>query len=130
VERATSDDPGVEAGDLLVGVFIEEAEEDPPLRAWERDHEAMCRELYRDLAERVPEARYLEFWFGGDTGHQGRTRQQLLCPPDDPATPGLHRWLGPRTGPRPSQRTPDATTWRAIAGARTDQPGTLPRAKP
>jgi hypothetical protein len=81
------DDPGVEPGDLLVRVFIEEAEEDAPLRAWERDHEAMCRELHRDLAERVPEARYLEFWFGGDTGHQGRTRQRLLCPPDDPATP-------------------------------------------
>jgi hypothetical protein len=81
------DDPGVEPGDLLVRVLIEEAEEDPPLRAWERDHEAMCRELYRVLAERVPEARYLEFWFGGDTGRQGRTRQQLLCPPDDPARP-------------------------------------------
>jgi Arc/MetJ-type ribon-helix-helix transcriptional regulator len=80
------DDPGVEPGDMLIRVFIEEAEEDPPLRAWERDHEAMCRELHRDLAERVPEARYLEFWFGGETGHQGRTRR-LLWPPDEPATP-------------------------------------------
>jgi hypothetical protein len=81
------DDPGVEPGDLLVRVIIEEAEEDPPLRAWERDHEAICRELHRDLAERVPEAGYLEFWFGGETGHQGRSRQRLRCPPDDPARP-------------------------------------------
>ena len=79
------DDPAVEPGDLLVRVFIVEAEEDPPLRAWERDHEASCRELHRDLAEKVPGARYLEFWFGGDTGHQGQTRQRLRCPPDSPA---------------------------------------------
>ena len=59
------DDPGVEPGDLLVRVIIAEAEEDPPLRAWERDHEAIYRELHRDLAERLPEARYLEFWFAG-----------------------------------------------------------------
>ena len=76
------DDPLVEPGDLLVRVFIEEAEEDPPLPAWERDHEAMCRELHRELAEKVPGARYLEFWFGGETGHQGRSRQRLGCPPD------------------------------------------------
>ena len=81
------DDPGVEPGDLLVRVIIEEAEEDPPLRAWERDHQAICRELHRDLAERLPEARYLEFWFGGDTGNQGRSRQRLRCAPDDPARP-------------------------------------------
>ena len=62
------DDPWVEPGDLLVRVFIEEAEEDQPLRAWERDHETMCRELHRELAEKVPGARYLEFWFGGETG--------------------------------------------------------------
>jgi hypothetical protein len=79
------DDPWVEPGDLLVRVIIGEAEEDPPLRAWDRDHEPMCRELHGDLAELVPGARYLEFWFGGDTGHQGRTRQRLRCPPDDPA---------------------------------------------
>jgi Arc/MetJ-type ribon-helix-helix transcriptional regulator len=81
------DDPGVEPGDLLVRVFIEEAEEDPPLRAWERDHEAASLELHRELAEKVPAARYLEFWFGGETGHQGRTRQRLRCPPEDPARP-------------------------------------------
>jgi hypothetical protein len=76
------DDPWVEPGDLLVRVIIAEAEEDPPLRAWERDHEAMCRELHHDLAEVVPGARYLEFWFGGDTGRQGRSRQRLRCPED------------------------------------------------
>jgi len=79
------DDPWVEPGDLLVRVFIEEAGEDPPLPAWERDHEAMCRELHRELAEKVPAARYLEFWFGGDTGHQGRSLQRLGYPPDRPA---------------------------------------------
>ena len=79
------DDPWIEPGDLVVRVFIEEAEEDPPLPEWERDHETMCRELHRELAEKVPGVRYLEFWFGGDTGHQGRTRQRLSCPPDDPA---------------------------------------------
>jgi hypothetical protein len=35
------DDPWVEPGDLLARVFIEEAVEDPPLRAWNRDHETM-----------------------------------------------------------------------------------------
>jgi hypothetical protein len=79
------DDPWVEPGDLLVRVFIEEAGEDPPLPAWERDHEAMSRALHRELAEKVPAARYLEFWFGGDTGHQGRTLQRLGWPPDRPA---------------------------------------------
>ena len=87
------DDPWVEPGDLLVRVFIEEAEEDPPLPAWERDHEATCRELHRELAEKVPGVRYLEFWFGGDTGHQGRTRQRLSCPPAGPA--GRERDLTP-----------------------------------
>ena len=79
------DDPWVEPGDLLVRVFIGETAEDPPLRAWERDHEAICRELHRDLAEKVPGARYLEFWFGGETGHQGRSRQRLGYPPNGPS---------------------------------------------
>ena len=79
------DDPWIEPGDQLVRIFIEEAEEDPPLKAWERDHEATCRELHRELAEKVPGARFLEFWFGGDTGHQGQSRQRLRCPPDNPA---------------------------------------------
>jgi Arc/MetJ-type ribon-helix-helix transcriptional regulator len=71
------DDPWIEPADLLVRVFIEEADE--------RDHEAASRELHRDLAEKVPGARFLEFWFGGDTGHQGQTRQRLRCPPGNPA---------------------------------------------
>jgi hypothetical protein len=79
------DDPWIEPGDQLVRVFIEEAGEDPPLQAWERDHEVTCRALHRELAEKVPGARYLEFWFGGDTGHQGQSRQRLRCPPDNPA---------------------------------------------
>ena len=64
------DDPSVEPGALLVRVFIEEAGEDPSLRAWDRDHEAMIRELRRELAEQLPGARYLEFWFG-ENGRQG-----------------------------------------------------------
>jgi hypothetical protein len=81
------DDPWVEPGDLLVRVFIEEAEEEPPLRAWERDHEAVCRQLHRELTEKVPGVRFLEFWFGGDTGHQGQARQRLNCRPENPARP-------------------------------------------
>jgi hypothetical protein len=73
------DDPSVEPGDLLVRVFIEEAEEAPPLPAWNRDHETMIRELQRELAENLPGASHLEFWFG-ENGRQGRTG-----PPDDPA---------------------------------------------
>ena len=78
------DDPWVEPGDLLVRVFIEEAEEDPPLRAWNRDHETMIRELQRELAEKLPGASYLEFWFG-ENGRQGQSRHRLGCPTDDPA---------------------------------------------
>jgi Arc/MetJ-type ribon-helix-helix transcriptional regulator len=117
------DDPGVEPGDLLVRVFIEEAEEDPPLRAWERDHEAMCRELHRDLAEKVPGARYLEFWFGGETGHQGRTRQRLHCPPDDPATPKQDLTpAGIRLGPADLQML-DALITASIAASRAEAIG-------
>jgi Arc/MetJ-type ribon-helix-helix transcriptional regulator len=65
------DDPSVEPGAVLVRVFIEEAEEAPPLPAWDRDHETMIRELQRELAEQVPGASHLEFWFG-ENGHQGR----------------------------------------------------------
>lgn len=78
------DDPWVEPGDLLVRVFIEEAAEDPPLRAWNRDHETMIRELQREIAGKLPGASYLEFWFG-DNGRQGLSRHRLGCPPDDPA---------------------------------------------
>jgi len=76
-----------EQRDLLVRVFIEEAEEEPPLLAWERDHEAVSLELHREITAKVPGARFLEFWFGGDTGCQGQTRQRLRCPPDNPAKP-------------------------------------------
>jgi hypothetical protein len=77
------DDPWVEPGDLLVRVFIEEAVEDPPLRAWNRDHETMIRELQRELAQKLPGASHLEFWFG-ENGRQGQSRHRLGCPPDDP----------------------------------------------
>ena len=78
------DHPVIEPGDLLVRVSIEEAGEDPPLPAWKRDHEAMISELYGELAEKLPGASYLEFWFG-ENGRQGRIRQRPGCPPDDPA---------------------------------------------
>jgi Arc/MetJ-type ribon-helix-helix transcriptional regulator len=78
------DDPWVEPGDLLVRVFIEEAVEDPPLRAWNRDHEPMIRELQHEIAQKLPGASYLEFWFG-ENGRQGQSRHRLGCPPDDPA---------------------------------------------
>jgi hypothetical protein len=78
------DDPRVEPGDLLVRVFIEEAGEDPPLRAWNRDHETMIRVLQRELAESLPGVSYLEFWFG-ENGREGRSRHRLGCLPDNPA---------------------------------------------
>ena len=78
------DDPWAEPGDVLVRVSLEEAGEDPPLPGWERDQEAMISELRRELAEKLPGARYLEFWFG-ENGRQGRIRQRLGCPPDGPA---------------------------------------------
>jgi hypothetical protein len=88
------DDPSVEPGDLLVRVVIEEAEEDPDLPAWNRDHETMIGELQRELAENLPGGSHLQFWFG-ENGRQGRTG-----PPHDPArseqdlTPA-HIGLGP-----------------------------------
>jgi hypothetical protein len=66
------DEPSVEPGDLLARVFIEEAEEDPPLPAWHRDHKTMIRELQHELAELLPGASHLEFWFG-ENGRQGKT---------------------------------------------------------
>jgi hypothetical protein len=78
------DDPWVEPGDLLVRVFLEEAEDDLHLRAWERDHEPMIRAVQRELMERLPGSSYLEFWFGED-GRQGHSRHRLGCPPDNPA---------------------------------------------
>jgi hypothetical protein len=82
------DDPQAEPGDLIVRVFTEEAEADPPLRPWERDNEAMISELLGELeqlAEQVPGARYLEVYFGSDTGHQGRMRRRHGGSPHDPA---------------------------------------------
>jgi hypothetical protein len=71
---------------VLVRVYIEEAADDPPLPAWKRDHEAMISELHRELAEKLPAASYLEFWFG-ENGRQGQGRimQRPGCPPDNPA---------------------------------------------
>ena len=78
------DDPSVEPGDLLARVFIEGAEENPPLQAWHRDHETMIGELQHELAEQLPGASHLEFWFG-ENGRQGKSRHRLGSPPDDPA---------------------------------------------
>jgi hypothetical protein len=94
-----SDDPSVEPGDLLVRVFIEEAEGNPSLRAWDRDHETVIRELERELAEQLPGVGYLEFWFG-ENGRQGQRRLRLGSPPDDPArseqyVPPVDIGLGP-----------------------------------
>ncbi|MGH3272158.1 MAG: hypothetical protein ACRDN1_24295 [Trebonia sp.] len=69
------DDPSVEPGDLLARAFIEEAEEAPSHRAWHRDHESMIGELQRELAEQLPGASHLEFWFG-ENGRQGKIRHR------------------------------------------------------
>lgn len=93
------DDPAVEPGDLLARVFIQEAGEAPSHQAWHRDHETMIGELQHELAEQLPGARHLEFWFG-QNGRQGKIRHRLGPPPDDPArskqdlTPA-HIRLGP-----------------------------------
>jgi hypothetical protein len=75
------DDPWVEPGDLLVRVFTEEAGEGPPLRAWERDHEATILQLHRELREQLPGVSYLEFWFG-ENERQSHIRQRLCRPHD------------------------------------------------
>ena len=76
------DAPSVGPGALLVRVFIEEAEEVPHLRVWDREHETVISELQRELAEQLPGAGYLEFWFG-ENGRQGRRMHRLGGPPDD-----------------------------------------------
>jgi Arc/MetJ-type ribon-helix-helix transcriptional regulator len=116
------DDPSVEPGDLLARVFIEEAEEDPPLPAWSRDHEAMIRELRRELEEKVPGASSLEFWFG-ENGRQGRSRQRLGSRADDPARdePDLapaHIRLGPE-----DRATLDALITAGTAASRSEAIG-------
>ena len=44
----------------------------------------MICELQRELAEQLPGASHLEFWFG-ENGRQGQSRHRLGSPPDDPA---------------------------------------------
>jgi hypothetical protein len=87
------DEPSVEPGDLLARVFIEEAEEDPPLPAWHRDHETMIRELQHELAEQLPCASHLQFWFG-ENGRQGKTGPPHPPRHEQDLTPA-HIRLGP-----------------------------------
>ena len=78
------DDPQAEPGDLLVRVFIEEAEESPHLPSWHRDHETMVRELQREIAAKLPVASRLEIWFG-ENGRQGGRNEPFMhvwFPPD------------------------------------------------
>jgi hypothetical protein len=89
----SGDDPWVEPGALLVRVFVEEAEGNPSLRAWDRDHETVIGELQRELEENLPGAGYLEFWFG-ENGRQGKRTVRLGSPPDHDLTPADIR-LGP-----------------------------------
>jgi len=93
------DDSSVEPGSLLARVFIQEAGEAPSHRAWHRDHETMIGELQREVAEQLPGAGHLEFWFG-ENGRQGKIRHRLGPPPDDPASSEqdlthVHISLGP-----------------------------------
>jgi hypothetical protein len=78
------DDPSVEPGDLLARVLIQEAGENPNLRAWDRDHETMIRGLQHELLEQLPGTSHLEFWFG-ENGRQGKRSHRLGSRPDDPA---------------------------------------------
>jgi hypothetical protein len=87
------DDPAVEPGDLLARVYIEEADEDPPLPAWHRDHETMIGELQHELAEQLPGAGHLEFWFG-ENGRQGKTGPSHPARAKQDLTPA-HIGLGP-----------------------------------
>jgi hypothetical protein len=89
----------------------------------------MIRELQHELAEQLPGASHLEFWFG-ENGRQGKSRHRLGSPPDDPAgskhdlTPADIR-LGPAdlemldvlitTAPRPAGQKPSAGSWPASA---------------
>jgi len=59
----------------------------------------MIGELQRELAEQLPGAGHLEFWFGED-GRQGKVRHRLGPAPEDPA--GREQDLAPadiRLGP-------------------------------
>ena len=87
------DDPSVDPGDLLARISIEEAREDPNLPAWHRDHETMIGELQHELAERLPGASRLEFWFG-ENGRQGKTGPPRPATSKQDHTPA-HIGLGP-----------------------------------
>jgi hypothetical protein len=80
------DDPQVEPGDLLVRVFVEETGGNQSLPAWHRDHETTLRELEREIAEQLPGASHLEFFWSGADGRQGQGRFRLGAPTDDPAS--------------------------------------------
>jgi Arc/MetJ-type ribon-helix-helix transcriptional regulator len=80
------DDPSVEPGDLLVRVFIEDAEGNGSLPAWHRDHETTIGELEREIAEQLPGVSHLEFFWSGENGRKGQGRNRLGAPPDGPAS--------------------------------------------
>ena len=116
------DDPWIEPADLLVRVFIEDADEEPDMLAWERDHQAASRELHRDLAEKAPGVSFLEFWFG-DSGHQCHSRQRLRCPPGSAA--GGERDLTPvdiKLGPEDREML-DTLMITGIAASRAEAIG-------
>jgi hypothetical protein len=80
------DDPSVEPGDLLVRVFIEEAQEAPPLRAWDRDHETMTRPTPgSQLGDLVSDVRSLQVGPAHDSGDNcwpaGRTDSRTGASP-------------------------------------------------
>lgn len=80
------DDPQVEPGDLLVRLFIEDTGGNPSLPAWHRDHETAISELQREIAEQLPGASHLEFFWSGENGRKGQGRNRLGAPQDGPAS--------------------------------------------
>jgi len=56
------DEPGIEAGHLLLRVFVE-APDEQGLAVWRDTHRAGVDELRRDLSRRLPSARLLELTF-------------------------------------------------------------------
>ena len=54
------DEPGIEAGQLLLRVFVE-APDEQGLAVWRDTHRAEVDELRQDLSRRLPSARLLEF---------------------------------------------------------------------
>jgi Arc/MetJ-type ribon-helix-helix transcriptional regulator len=127
VQRVTllqyGDDPSVEPGELLVRVFIEDADENRSLQAWHRDHETMTRELHPEIAEQLPGAGYLELFWSGDNGRTGQRSVRLGAPPDDPA--GSERDLTPtdiRLGPADLEML-DALITTGTAASRAEAVG-------